>query len=175
MSDSNPAPVTDSQRRWRWARRSLIAGGVALALAVPAAWVAHGQARHHGMGFMRGAPVDLETAQEWLAVFVRQTLRKLEATPEQHARIQSIAERALADLYPLRERQREGRVAALTLLSTERIDPAAAEQLRAQQIALHEQASKRIMQAVLEAAEVLTPTQRDQLAKEIAARRWRHG
>lgn len=175
MSDSTPAPITDSKRRWRWARRSLIVGGVALALAVPAAWVAHGQARHHGMSFMRGGPADLETAQEWLAVFLRQTLRRLDATPEQHARIQGIAERALADLYPLRERQREARVAALTLLSAERIDPAGAEQLRAQQIALHEQASKRIMQAVLEAAEALTPTQRDQLSKEIAARRWRHG
>jgi periplasmic protein CpxP/Spy len=175
MSESTPATVTDSQRRWRWARRSMIAGGVALALAVPAAWVAHGQTRHHGMSFMRGGQVDLETAQEWLAVFVRQTLRKLEATPDQHARIQGIAERALADLYPLRERQREARVTALTLLSAERIDPQGAETLRAQQIALHEQASKRIMQAVLEAAEVLTPPQRDQLAKEIAARRWRHG
>ena len=163
--DTTPHTTPNTTRRWRWARRALLGGGVALALAAPAAWVAQGQSRRGG---------DLESAQEWAAVFVRQALRRLDATPEQHAKVQAIVERALGDLYPLRDQHRASRDAALKLLAAESVDRAAAERLRAQQIGLYDQASKRMMQAVLDVAEVLTPAQRDALAKEIAERRWRH-
>jgi Spy/CpxP family protein refolding chaperone len=162
------APDTTPQvtRRWRWARRTLLGGGVALALAAPTAWIAQSQIRRGG--------ADLESAQEWAAVFVRQSLRKLDATPDQHAKVQAIVERALGDLYPLRDQHRASRDAALKLLAADTVDRAGAEALRARQIALYDQASKRMMQAVLDVAEVLTPAQRDALAKEIAERRWRH-
>jgi periplasmic protein CpxP/Spy len=171
MSDTESPRAPELQRRWRWARRALIGGGVTLALAVPTAMVARGHGGHWFGG--AGMHADLPSAQEWLALALRQTLRRLDATPEQHAKVQLIAERALADLYPLREQHHRTRDAALALLRADTVDRAAAERLRAEQIALHEQASKRMMQAVLDAAEVLTPAQRDALAKDLAERRWR--
>jgi len=171
MSSITPIVVPGPERRWRWARRALLGGGVALALAAPVAWAAQSQGPRSFAGFGAG---DLQSAQEWAAVFVRQMLRRIDATPEQHAKVQAIVERALGDLYPLREQHHKARDAALRILSAETIDRTAAEQLRAGELALYEQASKRMMQAVLDVAEVLNPAQRDALAKAIAERRWRH-
>jgi len=105
MSSITPIVVPGPERRWRWARRALLGGGVALALAAPVAWAAQSQGPRSFAGFGAG---DLQSAQEWAAVFVRQMLRRIDATPEQHAKVQAIVERALGDLYPLRERVLKG-------------------------------------------------------------------
>ena len=171
MSSINPFSMPGPERRWRWARRALLGSGVALALAAPTAWMAQARSQRSLASF---GPIDLQSAQEWAAVFVRQVLRRIDATPDQHAKVQGIVERALGDLYPLREQHARARDAAFKLLTAETVDRAAAEQLRASELALYDQASKRMMQAVLDVAEVLSPAQRDALAKEIAERRWRH-
>ena len=51
----------------------------------------------------------------------------------------------------------------LTLLRADKIDPDALEALRVAQLAKWDAASKRIVQAVAEAAPVLTPAQRREL------------
>jgi len=71
----------------------------------------------------------------------------------------------------MRDRMRDARLQAVALLSQPSIDRAAIEALRANQLQLAEQASKRFTQALADVADVLTPEQRKQLAERM--RRWR--
>jgi Spy/CpxP family protein refolding chaperone len=50
------------------------------------------------------------------------------------------------------------------------VDAAAAESLRQQLLAQHDQASKRVLQAMLDVSKVLTPEQRAKLAERIKQR-----
>src|SRR5262249_53294770 len=83
---------------------------------------------------------------------------ELDATAEQQAKLATIAKAAVADLRPLQEKARAARAQAVTLLTAPTIDRSA-ERLRAENIGLAETASKRITQALADAAEVLSPEQ----------------
>ena len=100
---------------------------------------------------------------------------EIDATEEQKRKLEPIAKQAAKDLLPLRDSLRAGRGQAIELLTQERIDPKAIEGLRAKQLQIADQASRRLTQAVAEAAEVLTPAQRKELAAHVARRRWGHG
>lgn len=168
MSKDQESTTSVAKSIWcrRWGRRALFAGGMA-ALLTGAAMAHPG----HG-GF--GGGHDLQSSQEWAELAARQMLRKIDATPEQQAKIDAIIVAAVKDIHPLREQTRAARGDAMKLLGAPTVDRGAAEQLRAQQIALHEKISRRMMQAMLDAAEVLTPPQREKLAKTMAERH-RHG
>jgi Spy/CpxP family protein refolding chaperone len=101
---------------------------------------------------------------------------EIDATDAQKQKLDPIVRQAAKDLLPARERLHAARREAIELLSRERVDAAALEALRAKQIALADEASKRLTRAVAEAAEVLTPAQRKELAAHLARRRGRwHG
>ena len=87
-------------------------------------------------------------------------LDAVKATPEQRTQLQQIMEAARKDLQALRESGRSLRDEHLALFSQPNVDARAAEALRQKQMALREQASKRQMQAALDASRVLTPEQR---------------
>jgi Spy/CpxP family protein refolding chaperone len=89
---------------------------------------------------------------------------ELDATADQQAKIASIAKAAAADLRAMREKMQAARSQAVALLTASSIDRTAIERLRAEQIALAETASKRIAQALADAAEVLNPEQRRKVA-----------
>ena len=89
---------------------------------------------------------------------------ELDATAEQQAKLATIAKAAVADLRPLQEKARAARAQAVTLLTAPTIDRSAIERLRAENIGLAETASKRITQALADAAEVLSPEQRRKVA-----------
>lgn len=75
----------------------------------------------------------------------------------------------------MRENLHAARREALELLAQERVDPAALEALRAKHLQLADQASRRLTRAIAEAADVLTPAQRKELAAHFARRRrWGH-
>jgi Spy/CpxP family protein refolding chaperone len=97
---------------------------------------------------------------------------EVDATDAQKQRLGPIVKAAARDLLPLRDRMRDARLQAVALLSQPSIDRAALEALRANQLQLAEQASKRLTQALADAADVLTPEQRKQLAERVT--RW-HG
>ena len=96
---------------------------------------------------------------------------ELDATADQQVKIANIAKAAVADLRPLHEKAHAARTQAVTLLTAPTIDRSAIERLRAEQIGLAETASKRIAQALADAADVLSPEQRRKVADWMASRR----
>jgi Spy/CpxP family protein refolding chaperone len=97
-------------------------------------------------------------------------LDAVNATPEQRTQIRQITQAALTDLRAQREAGRGLRDRSMQLFTQPNVDANAAEQLRQQMLAQHDQASRRIMQAMLDVSRVLTPEQRTKLAERIKQR-----
>ncbi|MEF7613357.1 Spy/CpxP family protein refolding chaperone [Aquincola sp. MAHUQ-54] len=95
----------------------------------------------------------------------------VKATPEQREQIRKIADAAGADLKSQREAARGLRQQSVALFTAPTIDAAAAESLRQQMLAQQDQRSRRMLQAMLDVGNVLTPEQRQQLAERAAERR----
>ena len=98
----------------------------------------------------------------------------IDATPEQAEKIRAIVDAARDDLEPAIDGMRDTREKVAEMLGAPTIDRAAAEALRAERIAAVDQASRRLTTAILDAAEVLTPEQRAELADHFKER-GRHG
>lgn len=113
-----------------------------------------------GMGMGMGAPRHLE-----------RMLDAVSATPEQRTQIRQIAQAARADVQTQHETGRALREQGVTLFTQPTVDARAAEALRQQMLAQHDQASKRMLQAMLDVSAVLTPEQRQTLAERMAQRR----
>ena len=92
------------------------------------------------------------------------------ATPEQRAQIQKIQQAAQADMQAQREAGRKLHEQQRALFAQPTVDERAVETLRQQMLAQHDQASKRMTQAMLEVNRVLTPEQRKTLADRMAQR-----
>jgi len=113
-------------------------------------------------GLLNGA---IETIVEAHADrMIRHLAIEIDATTEQQDKLRGIMRAAVKDLLPVREKVLAARTAARELFTQQTIDRAAIEKLRADQIAIHDTASKRLVQAVADAAEVLTPDQRRKLS-----------
>jgi Spy/CpxP family protein refolding chaperone len=101
---------------------------------------------------------------------------EIDASSEQQEKLRTIVRAAVRDLVPLHEKAHAARERARQLLTQPTVDRAAIEAFRAEQIAQVDAASKRLTQAVTEAAEVLTPQQRQQISDHLQQRRgppWR--
>jgi protein CpxP len=152
-----------------WFRRSMLAGS-ALAALGGISFAAHSHG-HRGWG--GGEP--------WSEARIDKMLQHLyieiDATDAQKQKLTPIAKAAVKDLLPLRERARAARQRGIELLAGDRVDRGALEALRSEQIGLADQASRRLSQALADAAETLTPAQRKDLAARFARRhgRWGHG
>ncbi len=123
----------------------------------------------HGMGGGRmfgGSP-------EHVAHMVDFMLDGLGASDAQRSQIKQIATQAAADLKAQAAAGRGLRQRGLQILTAPTIDAGAAEQLRQQMSQHHDQMSRRVMQAVLAVANVLTPEQRSKLGERIRDRRAR--
>ena len=82
---------------------------------------------------------------------------------------------ARADSKALHETLKGLRDQELTLFTQPTVDARAAEALRAQQSGVHDQVSKRMLQAKLEVSRVLTPEQRKLLADRMKEMRAKMG
>jgi protein CpxP len=118
---------------------------------------------HHG-GFM-GGPDDSASIEEHADRAVRHLAIEIDATAEQQDKLRAIVTAAVKDLQPLHDQARAAHQRAHDLLTQPTIDRAQLEKARSEQIALWDAASKRITQAIADAAEVLTPEQRQKLGK----------
>jgi Spy/CpxP family protein refolding chaperone len=169
---SNPA--AEGRRRRRWP--ALVAVAIVAAFTGAAATSAVGQwapgwGHWHGPGFMRG-PMSPAQIEDRVDRGIRHAAIELDATPEQQEKLRAIARAAVKDLVPMAEKARAARERAVELLIQPKVDRAAIEAFRAEQIGLADAASRRLAQAVGDIAEVLTPEQR-QKAHELL--QWRRG
>lgn len=156
--DNNPAaPAPRTGRRW------LIAAALALAAATSGASFADAgpgllhHRSHAGHMAMDPAAMDAHIDQV-VAQFTEG------ASPDQKARVAAIAKAAVADLRPAHAQLREAHARAHALLMAPVIDRDALEQLRAAQMQQMDGISRRILAAVEDAADVLTPEQRARFA-----------
>lgn len=164
--EHDPAETPKARSAWSL-RNVMLAAGAVLLVGGGLAWANGGPHGHRfGPGMMGGfAEHRLE-----------RMLESVDATREQEDRLWTIIDDARADLRPVGREFRDTRDEIAKLLAAPAIDRAAVEKLRADRIATADTASKRATEALLAAAEVLTPEQRAELAKRLEDRHgWRRG
>jgi periplasmic protein CpxP/Spy len=98
-------------------------------------------------------------------------LSRVGATEDQKARVQQIMQKAASDMAGQREAGRTLKEKALAIFTAPTVDANAAEQVRQQMVAQHDQNSRRMMAAMLEVSQVLTPEQRSQMAQQMQQHR----
>ena len=153
----SPATPTNSRRRWFAGIAAL--GGLGLLGA---------QVQAHGWG--RHGALDPEERARRLDYRIGRLVRDVGGTAEQKQRLVAIASAAMADLQPLREQARQARLRSLQLLAAPVIDRSALEQQRLLQAQALDARSRRTVQAMADAAEVLTPEQRAKVAERMQSR-----
>jgi periplasmic protein CpxP/Spy len=162
--ETKPAagPSTSKPRRW------IIAGIAATTVAAVGASLSfqHAAEAHGGMmggGFGFGASKDPAVTAKRIDAMVQWMLADIDATEDQRTRIATILKAAANDLAPLREQHLQARRSAMQLLAAPTIDRAQLEAIRVQQLQLADTATRRMTQAMADAAEVLNPDQRAKL------------
>ncbi len=142
----------------------LLAATALLALSAGALQVAHaapgGPGDHAGHSWAMGSPRHLE-----------RLLDSVDATAEQRAQIRQILATAREAGRAQHDQGRSLREQAATLFAQPTVDARAAEALRQQMLAQHDQASKRQLQTMLDISRVLTPEQRQKMAERMKQRR----
>jgi periplasmic protein CpxP/Spy len=167
MTTPREDPVRPGKTRRRWFAGLAALGGLGLfgaGAAVAQPW------RHE-----RG--LDPEQMARRLERRIGRMIKEVGGTTEQKDRIVAIAKAALAELRPMRDQVRQARRQGLDLLAAPAIDRAALEKLRTTQMQAADALSRRMMVAMADAAEVLTPEQRAKVAERMKRRmehRWHH-
>jgi periplasmic protein CpxP/Spy len=113
----------------------------------------------HGMGMMGLPPLH------------GRMLDRVGATDEQKAQIEQIMQAARADLKAQRDAAAPAREQARSLFAQPNVDARTAETLRQQLMTQQDQASRRMMQAMIEASRVLSVEQRQALVQQAEQRR----
>jgi Spy/CpxP family protein refolding chaperone len=125
----------------------------------------------HGMGRRTGGGFASMMSPGVIERRVNRVLGVVDASTEQKQKVRAVFEKAANDLYAMRNKRTENRRAMAEALAAATIDRAKVEQLRTDRMKLADASSKRLTDAVVEAAEVLTPAQRADLAARFQRRR----
>ncbi|MEX0955692.1 MAG: Spy/CpxP family protein refolding chaperone [Rhizobiaceae bacterium] len=112
----------------------------------------------HGGGFMRAH-------MGFAGHGIERALDAIDATDEQSDKIYEIMDGARGEVRPLMREFRDTHENLVEILSAETIDRQALETLRTERVAALDDASKKMTEALLNAADVLTPEQRTELVK----------
>lgn len=173
--DIRPEDTTDETRAtigWgRW-----IAVGAVAAMLVGGAGIASAISDDSGPGFMRGGfgermgPPRGFMRAGFGGHGIGHVLNEIDVTDEQEDKIFEILDGARGEVRPMFREFRDTREELTELLSAETIDRQAVETLRAERVATLDETSKKMVEAMLNAAEVLTPEQRAELAKHFEER-----
>lgn len=116
-----------------------------------------------GPPFMHHGPMSAAQIEERADKMVRHLAVEVDATNEQQDKLRGIMRAAVKDVVPAAERARNTRLQGRDLLAAPTINRADLEKLRTEQLASADAVSKRVVQAIADAAEVLTPEQRKKL------------
>jgi protein CpxP len=146
---------------------SLLAGGIGMYAQAqgPTWWFRAGPG-----GFFRHAAHDPEMLSARIEFATGWILSRVEASEEQRQRVKAIVQATVQDLAPVREQHLQNRQALLQMLAQPTIDRASLGDIRHTGLQLAETASDRIIAALADIAEVLTPEQRTKLAELVS--RW---
>lgn len=141
------------------------------ATTAPVSTAAKAGAEHHQhhRHFRHGA-MDPAHAEKRIERRIDRMLTSVNASAEQKTKVTAIAKAAFNDLRPLQEKSRANRAEQFKLLTQAKIDTAALEKLRLEKLQLADQRSQRINKAFIDAAAVLTPAQRVELATQMKER-----
>ena len=97
-------------------------------------------------------------------------LGELDLTDEQEDKLWEIVDGVRGDARPIMRDFRDAREDLAKLLAAPTVDKDAVEKMRAERVAAVDEASRKITDAVLQAAEVLTPEQRAKLVEHFDER-----
>jgi protein CpxP len=153
-------------RRWILAATLAVAAGAMATASTSFAGSGDGMFGHHHHG--QRMAMDPAALDKHIDSMVNQVLA--DGTSEQKAKMAGIVKSALADLRPAHDQFHQARARAHALLTAPVIDRAALEQLRVEQMQQIDLVSKRILAAVEDAAELLTPAQRVKFAEHLGKR-----
>lgn len=138
----------------------------------PARHGGHGAHSHgpRGGGFGFGGHGLFLAPPEHADRAVDRFLKGVDATEAQRTQIKQIVRTASAELKPIHESVRGLRKHSQQLFTAPVVDARAVEATRVQLVGQHDQASKRISQAMIEISTVLSPEQRAKLAEQVKQR-----
>jgi periplasmic protein CpxP/Spy len=142
-----------------------LAGGLVGAFATTSFSQGFGPPWHMTVRGPFGGPLTTEQMVDRADRLVRHVAIELDANADQQAKLEAIVKSAVTDLAPMRDKIRTTRQKVRELLTASTVDRTAIEALRAEQVATVDAVSRRIAQAVGDAAEVLTSDQRRKLGE----------
>jgi Spy/CpxP family protein refolding chaperone len=171
MSDPSNTPTQAGNPPRKRGRVRRVLGITALVVVAGFAGAFASNAFSHGPGFGPGhwrhggmhRPFDPARAEERADRMVRHLAVEVDATNEQQDKLRAIVKAAVKDLAPMHDKAHAARVKARELLTQPSVNRSEIERFRTEHLALADAASKRIAQAVGDAAEVLTAEQRRKL------------
>jgi Spy/CpxP family protein refolding chaperone len=159
----NPQPPRGRTRKAAWIAVAVLAVGLTGAAATSAfsRGPGFGPGHWHG-GFMRGpmTPAQIEDRADRV---VRHVAIELDATTDQQDKLRAVMKGAVTDIVPMREKVHAARTQARKLLTEPTVNRTEIERLRAEQVALADQFSRRVAQALGDAGEILNLEQRKKL------------
>ena len=134
----------------------------------------HGMHGMNGMhGGMGGPGMMFGGSPEHMGRMIDHMLDGLNATDAQRSQIKQIAAQAAADLKAQAAAGRGLRQRGMQIFAAPTVDANAAEQLRQQMLQQHDQMSRRVTQAMVAVANVLTPEQRAKVGERMRDRQAR--
>ena len=173
MNDQlDPVSAHDTSRPPpKGARSWLILPTIALAAALTGAAAGSAVSDYNSAAmpvhFMGGHDFDPARAEERADRMVRHLAIEVDATNEQTDKLRAIMKATVKDLVPLREKIKSARERVRELHTAPTIDRAAIEQLRSEQMANVDAASRRIAQGLEDSADVLSLEQRRKVEEKL--------
>ncbi|MEO5882215.1 MAG: Spy/CpxP family protein refolding chaperone [Caldimonas sp.] len=129
----------------------------------------HRMHHHGGMG----GPGKMGGSPERMGRMLDRMLDGLDASDAQRVQVRQIMAEAAADLKGQASAARDLRRRGMQVFTAPAVDANAAEQVRLQTMQLHDQMSRRMTQAMVAAASVLTPEQRAKIGERLKDRQAR--
>ena len=169
------SPDSSPPRSPRKRKGLLIASAVVGALVILAGTKAYVFARGMGGPHGWGGPMSAEFVADRIEHGVKYVLSEVDATADQKAKVTAILQAAAKDVHALGDQHLAARTQIHDILAAQTIDRAQLENVRADELRLADQASRRIVTAIADAAEVLTPEQRTKLIEEMQEHHGWHG